>query len=46
MKLFGDRSAADNRAALEHGDLQARRGEIGGGDETIMAAADDDDVRH
>ena len=46
MKLLGHRRAADLRPALEHGDFEAGHGEIGGGDEAVMAAADDDDVRH
>ena len=46
MKFLGRRRAADLRAALEHRDLEAGHGEIGGGDKAVMPGADDDDVRH
>ena len=46
VKFLGDRRAADLRPALEHRDLEAGHGEIGGGDKAVVAAADDDDVRH
>ena len=44
VELFGDRRAADHGPPFEHLHLQARAGEIGGADETVMAAADDHDV--
>ncbi len=46
VKFLGDRRAADLRAAFEHRDFEAGHGEIGGGDEAVVTAADDDDVRH
>ncbi len=46
MKLLGDRRPADLRAALEHRHFEAGHCEIGGGDEAVVTAADDDDVRH
>ena len=46
MKFLGRRRAADDRAALQHEDLQPGRGEIGCGDQGIMAASDHRDVRH
>ena len=42
--LFGDGRAAEHVAALEHEHLLARAREIGGVDEAVVAAADDDDV--
>ena len=46
MECLGRRRAADLRAPLEHRDLEAGHGEIGGGDKAVVAGADDDDVRH
>ena len=46
MKFLGGRRAADLRPALEHGDFEPGGGEISGGDEAVMAAADDDNVGH
>ena len=44
MEFLRHRRAADDMPALEHGDLQPGRGEIGGADQPVMPAADDDDV--
>ena len=44
MKFFGDGGTADNGAALEDEGFVAGAGEIEGGDERILASADDDDV--
>ena len=44
MEFLGDRGAADHAAALEHAHAEARRREIGGADEAVVAAADDDGV--
>ena len=44
MKFLGHRSAADHLAPLDHGDAQARGGEIGRAGEAVVARADDDDV--
>ena len=38
---FGDRGAAQDGPALEHGDGAAGAGEVRGGDEAVVAAADD-----
>ena len=46
MKFVRRRRAADDRAALDHRDLQSRRRKIGGRDETVVAAAGDNDVAH
>ena len=46
MKFLGDRRAADLRPAFENRHFEASHGEIGRGDKAVMAAADDDDVRH
>jgi hypothetical protein len=46
MEFLGDRRPADFTAALEHGDFQARGGEIGRGDKAIVTPADDNDVAH
>ena len=46
MEFLGDRRAADDRPALEHGDLEPRGGEIGRRDQAIVTPADDDDVGH
>ncbi len=43
-RLLGDRRAADLRTALEHDDARAPLGEQTGGDEPVVASADDDDV--
>ncbi len=44
MKFFGDGRAADLRAAFEHQRLETGFGQIEGGDETVVSAADDDDI--
>ena len=44
MEFLGDRRAADDRAALEHRDLEPGRGQVGGADQAVMAAADDERV--
>jgi hypothetical protein len=44
MELFGDTRAAGNLASFEHDRFQTGPGEIAGGDQAIMAGADDDDV--
>ena len=44
MKFLGDGGAADDAALLEHGDLQTGGREICGANQTVMAAADDDDI--
>ena len=46
MKFFGHRRAADLRPAFQHRDFEPGGGEVSGGDEPVMAAADYDDVRH
>ncbi len=46
VEFLGDRRAADLRPAFEHRDFEAGHREIGGGDEAVVTAADDDDVRH
>ena len=46
MEFLRRRGAADLSAPLEHRDFEAGGGEIGGGDQSVMAAADDDHVRH
>ncbi len=46
MKFLRCRRAADDGAPLDHRDLQSRRREIGGRDQAVVAAADDDDVAH
>src|SRR5439155_22998363 len=42
--LFGDRGAADDMAPLQHEHFPSRTREIRGGRQTVMAAANDDDV--
>jgi hypothetical protein len=44
IKLLGRRGAADDRAALKDGDREPGRREVSGRDETVVAAAGDDDV--
>ena len=44
MELLGDRRATDEVAALQHAHLQAGAGEIGGADQAVVAAADDEDI--
>ena len=44
MKFLGDRRAAGLRAAFEHQRLESGFGQIEGGDQAVVAAADDDDV--
>ena len=44
MKFFGDGGAAGLRAALEHQRLVSGLGQIERGDQSVVAAADDDDV--
>ena len=43
-RLLGDGGAADDVAALEHDGALAGAGEVGRGDEPVVAAADDDGV--
>ena len=42
--FFGDGGAAEDVTAFEHEDFLAGAGEVGGVDEAVVAAADDDDV--
>jgi DHA2 family methylenomycin A resistance protein-like MFS transporter len=42
--LLGDARAAEDLAALEHADVEAGAGQIGGGGQAVVAAADDDGV--
>ena len=44
MKFFGDGRAAGLRAALEHQRLESGFGQVEGGDQPVVAAADDDDI--
>jgi small basic protein len=44
MKFFSHARAADNFATLKHEWLEARFREVMGGNETVMAGTDDDDV--
>ena len=44
MKFVGDSSAADLGAAFEDERLESGFGEVEGGDQAVVAAADDDDV--
>jgi len=44
MIFFGDGGASENVAALQYDDFLSRFGEVGGVDESIVAAADDDNV--
>jgi len=44
MEFFRDGNAADHLATLEHERLPPCLGEVEGGDEAVVAAADDDDV--
>ena len=44
MKFIGDRGAADLRSTLEDQGLEPRLCQVEGGDQPVMAAADDDDV--
>ena len=44
MKFFCDGSAAGLRAALQHQRFVSSFGEVKGGDQPVVAAADDDDV--
>ena len=44
IDLLGDRGAAEHVPALEHQHLPPRAREIGGVDQTVVPAADDDDV--
>ena len=46
MKFLSDRRPADLRAALEDRHFEAGHADIGGGDEAVVTAAHDDDVRH
>jgi hypothetical protein len=41
MKLFGDGAAADHFAAFEDQRFEAASGEIKSGDESVVAAADE-----
>ena len=42
--LLGDGGAADERTCLEHAHVEAGAREVGGVDQAVVAAADDDDV--
>jgi hypothetical protein len=44
MQFLGDRGTAKHVTALEHEDLASRFGQVGGADQAVMAAADDDGV--
>ncbi len=44
IELFGDGGAARLRSALEHQRLVSGPGQVEGGNQPIMSAADDDDV--
>ena len=44
MKFLGDGGAADDVASFENGDFQASRRQVGGADESVVAAADDQRV--
>ena len=44
MEFFGDGCSADLRSAFEHQRLEARLRQIEGGDQSVVTAADDDDV--
>ena len=44
MKLLGDGRAADDAAPLQHHDLEPGHRQIGGADEAVVPAADDDRV--
>ena len=44
MELLGDGGAADEAAALEDEDFEARSGEIAGTGEAVVTCAYDDDV--
>ena len=46
MKFLGDGRAADDAAPLQHRHLQAGHRQIGGADEAVVPAADDDGVIH
>ena len=46
MKFLGHRGATDLCAALEHRHLEAGHGDIGGGYQAVVSAADNNDVRH
>ena len=43
-RLLAQRGAADDRTALQHHDIQPGPGQVGRGDETVVAGADDDRV--
>ncbi len=44
MKFFGDGRAAHLGAAFQHQRFESRFGEVEGGDQTVVPAADDDDI--
>ena len=44
MEFFRDRSPADDRAALEHRDLETGRGQVRGAHQAVMTAADDQGI--
>ena len=44
MEFLGDRRAADDVPALQHPHLQPGRGQVGGADQAVVAAADDQDI--
>ena len=45
-QLLGHAGAADEVAALEHLHVEARARQVGGGDQAVVAGADDDRVAH
>ena len=44
MELFGDRSTADDGPALNYADTHSGLGQVAGTDQTVVAAADNDDI--
>ncbi len=46
MEFLGHRGAADDRAPLQHRDLQSPHGQIGGANQTVMTAAYDHHITH
>ena len=43
-RLLAQRGAADDGRAIQHHDIQAGPGQVGRGDQTVVAGADDDRV--
>ena len=44
MKFIGDRGAADLRPTFEYERLESRLSQVEGGDQPVVATADDDEV--